>query len=218
MDSMDNVRKRCEALEQRTRPLQQHTRLVERWRRWGRNPWRVAAVAALGLALACPFTGQAKTFHCGAGDVQCLIDAIDEANGNGGKNRIRLAAGTYTLTAIHNGTTHDTNGLPVITSPLTIVGAGATTTIIERDVSTPPFRLLKVAATGSLSLEGLTLRGGALSRESNIGGEGGGIFTDGTVTLTNCTLTDNMAILGGGIYTNNGTVTITNCLLVPLQG
>ena len=35
MDSMDNVRERFEALEQRTEQLQQHTHMVEWWlRRW----------------------------------------------------------------------------------------------------------------------------------------------------------------------------------------
>ena len=65
---------------------------------WWCLPWRLAAVIALGLTLANSSAVQAKTFHCGAGDVQCLIDAINAANANGQKNTIRLAAGTYTLT------------------------------------------------------------------------------------------------------------------------
>jgi hypothetical protein len=40
---------------------------------------------------------QAKTFHCGTGDVLCLITAITEANAFGKKNDIRLKVGTYTL-------------------------------------------------------------------------------------------------------------------------
>ena len=63
-----------------------------------------------------------------------------------------LGGGTYTLTASNNGTSGDTTGLPVITSPLTIQGAGAETTIMERDTSAPEFRLLKVA--GTLRFEG----------------------------------------------------------------
>ena len=130
MDSMDNFRERFEGLEQRTEQGYQHTRMIERRPRWWRIPWSVAAVVALGLALALPLTGQAKTFQCGGGDVPCLIAAINDANANGEKNTIRLEAGTYTLTAPDN----PDNGLPVITSPLTIVGRGAETTIIERDV------------------------------------------------------------------------------------
>ena len=78
----DNVRERCAALEQRTAHLQEHTRPVER-QRWWPMTWPVAAVAALGLALALPLSVQAKTFRCSAGDVPCLIDAINAANANG---------------------------------------------------------------------------------------------------------------------------------------
>jgi hypothetical protein len=47
MDSMDNVRERLAALEQRTEHLQQHTRTVERRLRW----WRGLACGALVLGL-----------------------------------------------------------------------------------------------------------------------------------------------------------------------
>jgi aspartyl/asparaginyl beta-hydroxylase (cupin superfamily) len=42
MDSMDNIRERFEALEQRTERLQQHARMVEQRLRWWLSPgeWR----------------------------------------------------------------------------------------------------------------------------------------------------------------------------------
>jgi hypothetical protein len=139
----------------------------------------------------------------------CLIQAIHTANGNGQTNTIHLEAGTYTLTAIDNGT----NGLPVIESPLTLVGAGSETTSIERDVSAPTFRILMVGAAGNLTLTGLTLRGG-----ENIEG-GGGIFNGGTLTITHSTLSSNLTSslflggsFGGGIY-NGGILTITQSIL-----
>ena len=163
MDNLDNFRERFEALEQpteswkpQTHALAGHTCPGERRRRWWPLAWPVAAVATLGLALALPHSVQAKTFHCDAGDVTCLIAAINQANVNGEKNTIRLQAGTYTLTVVDN----DSNGLPVITSRLTITGEGAETTIIERGASAPAFRLFMVAESGILSLERLTLRGG----------------------------------------------------------
>jgi len=159
MESMDNVREQCEALEQRMEQLQQPTRTVEQRLHWWCIPWSVAVVVALGLALGLPLTGQAKIFHCGGGDVQCLIAAINEANANGEKNTIRLAAGTYTLTAVDN----DRNGLPVITSVLTITGQGAETTIVERGTSAPPFGILSVVEAGTLTLKRLTLRQGGAS-------------------------------------------------------
>jgi hypothetical protein len=154
--------------------------------------------------------GQAADFTCPGGDVACLITALNGANTNGGTNTITLAAGTYTLRDVDN-TTDGPNGLPSITSTLTITGAGADTTTIERQASgspTPPqFRLLHVAATGSLTLNGLTLRGGG-----GLGLFGGGIYNVGILTLTNSTLTANTAYSGGGIY-NVGTATLTTCIL-----
>src|SRR5215510_607510 len=123
MESMDNFRERFEALAPQMKVMGAHTRTVERRLRWWRGTWSVAAVIALGFALALPLPVLATTFHCGAGDVPCLIDAINEANANGTKNTIRLDAGTYTLTAVDN-TPNNPNGLPSVTSTLTIRGAG----------------------------------------------------------------------------------------------
>jgi len=69
MDSLENLRQQCTAVAQQRQ---------ERGLCWGRRPWSVAVVAALGLALALPGAVQAKTFHCDAGDVKCLIDAIKD--------------------------------------------------------------------------------------------------------------------------------------------
>ena len=189
---------------------------------WWCLTWRLAAVLALGFTLASPSTVQAKTFHCGAGDVQCLIDAIRDANANGEENTIRLAAGTYTLTDVDNHT-DGPNGLPSITSPLTITGAGVDTTIIERQASATPrppaFRLLYVAATGSLTLNGLTLQGGALGLDVLPDPEsGGGILNYGTVALTQCTLAHNTAGRDGGGIANFGTLTLTHSTLVANAG
>ena len=210
MDSMDHCRKRCAPLEQQTEPLKQQTQALQAQtrpgdrRRWWPLAWPGAAVAALGLTLALPLSGQAKTFRCHAGDVPCLIDAINEANANGEANTIRLAAGTYTLTEADNGDSPSVaNGLPVITSPLTITGRGADNTSIARDASAPRFRILEVATTGTLTLKRLTLRGGSGVFS------GGGILNEGTLTLVRTTVTDNGTSLGfgAGIFTS-GTLTL----------
>jgi hypothetical protein len=74
-------------------------------------------VAAIGVALVTPHPVQAKTFRCGAGDVACLIAAINDANASGRpKNTIHLEAGAYTLTTVDN-TTGGPSGLPSVTSP-----------------------------------------------------------------------------------------------------
>jgi hypothetical protein len=127
-----------------------------------------------------PHLTQAKTFHCGVADAPCLIASITEANTNGQKeNDIRLEAGTYTLTTVNN-TTDGPNGLPSVTSTLTITGEGAGETMIERAASGPGFRLLHVVPTGALMLEQVTLQGG----QSFLGGQGGGLWNTGTLKPT----------------------------------
>jgi hypothetical protein len=67
--------------------------------------------------------------------------------------------------------------------------------IIERAAGAPFFRLFHVAATGNLTLDGLTLAGG------NIVGEGGGLRNRGRTVVMHSTLTDNAADYGGGSAT-----------------
>src|SRR5712691_11915418 len=137
MDSMDNFRERFEALEQQKKVIGAHTRMVERRLRWW---WGIACAGLLVSLLSLAPLSQAADFACAAGDVACLIDAINQANANGEANTITLEAGTYTLTAVDNDT-DGLNGLPSVTSTLTLQGAGIDTTVIERDASGPPFRL-----------------------------------------------------------------------------
>ena len=183
-----------------------------------RLQWRSLALKsiAFGMALAATAPVQAKTFHCGAGDVPCLIAAITEANTNGQKkNRIQLDAGTYTLMAADNDT-DGPNGFPSITSDLDITGARdeATGTIIERQARTSTFRLIHVAATGQLTLKRLTLRGGGYLPFLFPRLSGGGLFNrGGTVTITDSTLTNNVASFGGALYNDGGTVTLTHSIL-----
>jgi len=188
----------------------------------------VPVVTALVFALALARPIQAVVLTCPSGDVACLIQAINTANENGQENTIELEAGIYSLTAINN-MTDGPNGLPSITSTLTITGAElegvvraaenelpplpiGITTVIERNAlgSPPPFRLFHVAAGGVLTLEVLTLRGGD-------GSLGGGLLNLGTLTIRDSTLVGNRAQVAGALF-NNGTFTMTNSTLAANSG
>jgi hypothetical protein len=180
--------------------------------------WRCRAIGSVSIAAAfigalmLSQPGQAAEFTCTSGDIACLIKAIREANANGEANTITLEAGTYPLITVDNNT-DGSNGLPSITSSLTLRGAGADATVIERSAGTPPFRLVHVAATGALTLEGLTLRGGTATRGPRFE-PGGGLFNNGgTVTLTRTILTGNTAGGGGGLANHRGTVLLTQALV-----
>ncbi|MBM3135875.1 MAG: hypothetical protein FJZ89_11470, partial [Chloroflexi bacterium] len=146
-------------------------------------------------------------------DVAGLIAAINTAKANGvGLDTINLATGTYTLTAVDNGY----NGLPVVTSSITINGNSAT---IMRDSAASPFRIFEITTTGSLTLNSLTLSGGRTAEN------GGAIYNDGGIlTIISSTLSGNTATyhggwvgyydgVGGAIYNNGGTVNITSSTL-----
>ena len=171
----------------------------------------VQMVASIVLALVISQATYAAVFHCSSGDVDCLIDSINTANANGEENTIILEAGIYSLTAVNNTGGGGPNGLPLVISTLTIKGAGAETTIIERKASAPLFRLLFIRASGNLTLEGLSLRGGEGQ------GVGGALWNDGgTVTIVKSTLAGNRTVFsGGGIFSGNtrGTVNIINSTL-----
>jgi hypothetical protein len=180
--------------------------------------WRCRAMGSVSIAAAFIGTlmlshpGRAAEFTCASGDIACLIKAMREANANGEANAITLEAGTYLLATVDNNT-DGSNGLPSITSPLTLHGAGADATVIERAAGIPPFRLVHVAATGALTLEGLTLRGGLASSGPRFE-PGGGLFNNGgAVALTRTILTGNAAGGGGGMANHGGTVLLTQALV-----
>ncbi len=155
---------------------------IARWSMKTGRGWLVVAGLLGLLGLARPL--DAAEFACAAGDVACLITAINAANASGTANTLTLAAGPYTLTAVDNNTDGLT-GLPSVTSPLTLRGAGADSTMIERAVGAPQFRLLHVALQGTLALEGLTLQGGDLA---GLADGGGGVRNHGTLTMTHSLL------------------------------
>jgi hypothetical protein len=169
----------------------------------------MSVVAALVCALGLSRPGQAAEFTCAGGDVACLIAAMNTANANREENTLTLEAGIYPLTAVDNDT-DGPNGLPSITGTLTLMGAGVESTVIEREGSAPFFRLAHVAAAGTLTLEGLTLRGGSIGP----GHPGGGLLNNGgAVVLTRTILTGNAAAGGGGIANRGGTVLLAQTLI-----
>jgi len=165
-----------------------------------------------------------STSDSGAGTLrQAIID--NEAAGGG--NTINFSiTGTITLTSDRL----------LITKDVTITGPGARLLTVQRSTagSTPDFGIFRTGThTGAInvSISGLTITnasgafeaalynlGGATLNVSdctitgnNITGFGGGVFNEsGTVTLSNCAITNNTASQGAGVD-NQGTMTLRNC-------
>ena len=157
-----------------------------------------------------------------------LREAIKCANSLPGADTIEVPAGTYTLTIVGAGEDAAATGDLDINGDLTIIGAGAATTIVDGNALDRVFEF----RFGIVEISGLTIRNGSANLGSGIliqqstltlnsstvssnsatgfGGKGGGIGNGRTMTITNSTISGNSATgLGGGIL-NGGTMTITN--------
>ncbi len=113
------------------------------------------------------------------------------------------------LTAVDNNFLGD-NGLPVISTDMTIAGNGYT---IARDPGAPDFRLILVHGTSPhLALDAVTLANGmAVDGGAMFGAAGGALYNAfGTVDLFDSTLIGNTADNGGGMWSSHGHVTLTN--------
>ena len=144
---------------------------------WGGTQTLLVAMG-LGLSLGPLAHAQAATLTVAPGAAEisadgvcALREALINANNDAatypdcpagsGADTIELAANsTYTLTDAPAECMADgPNGLPSVTTAITLNGNGAT---IERSAvdGTPTFRLLHVAATGDLTVQNLTIRRG----------------------------------------------------------
>ncbi len=105
--------------------------------------------------------------------VPALVNAINTADSTGGAALTLAANCNYRLTGPHNLG----NGLPVITAPIGIVG-GPNTSITGNNTT---FRILEVASSGRLDLQGVSISSGGP----------GGILNGGNLLLDHATVHNN---------------------------
>jgi len=181
----------------------------------------MAVLPAMAAAEAAPAL-PSVTIACG--DVTGLKAAIVTANG-GGPSTIVLAPNcVYTLTSAVTpvSPTQGAVGLPIVTRTVHLVGLNTT---IQR-VSSSNFRIAEVAGSGgnsaTLTIEGITLRGGRTSGVLFNAGLGGCLLASYTgLTPTNATLVvakskveGCAAFSGGGIYADShASLEVTDSLI-----
>jgi hypothetical protein len=171
----------------------------------GISAWLVICLlASLWLSSPTPVHAATITVACNPSD---LRDAIIQANGNSEPDTLELAPNCrYTYFSGPYGENGQTDALPVISSEITVQGAGAT---IERSsqAGVAEFRILELDSGANLSLYDITIKGGSLT---NPGGpsSGGGIYNGGgRLTLTNVNISNNRAGNAGGIRALDGSIT-----------
>ena len=137
-------------------------------------------------------TGDTNDGFCGVADC-----SLREAIGSGDSgDSINIPIGTYTLTL---GTEL------LINKSLTINGTGSGDSIIQAAASSAAAtsRVFNITSGNNVAISDVTIQHG------NISASGGGILNNGTLALTNGTVSGNTAFYGGGIF-NVGTLTLTN--------
>src|SRR5438105_7706294 len=130
----------------------------------------VSTAAAALVASTAAGASASVNVPCSAGGAG-LVAAVDTVNAAGGGS-INLVSGcTYSLTT-RNNMAIGGNGLPVVVSPITVNGNGAT---IAGNSSN--FRIVAIngPAGGSLILNGVTITGGSILG-SMVAGAGGAIL------------------------------------------
>src|SRR4051812_9770569 len=151
-----------------------------------------------------------------AGGACTLRSAVQAANQVAGPSTINLAAGTYVLTIAPSGPDNDATGdldVTNLSGKLTINGAGAGTsgTIIDGNLTD---RIFDLRTDTNVEIKGVRIRNGRTQALANAtacpsGGGGvdeigGGIYTDGALTLTDDVITGNMVSGNGGGVARSG--------------
>ncbi|MBI3421543.1 MAG: ExeM/NucH family extracellular endonuclease [Acidobacteria bacterium] len=141
---------------------------------------------------------------CNDGTGKCTLRAaLMEANAI-------TACSPLTIDFSVTGTINLATALPNLNHPnLTISGPGADQLDVHRNAAAL-FRIFSINSGKTVALSGLSISNGNVT-----GVDGGGVFSSGNLTLTNCALTGNQTDgEGGAVYaTLNGQLTLTGCTL-----
>ena len=163
--------------------------------------WPVLCLLLCSLGLLGNASGATipvtNTNDSGAGSLRA---AITTANGDSGDMINITATGTVTLLS----------ALPALAADMTITGPGANILTVSGNNSATVGSIFAINTGVTASISGLTIANG--NSNSNDQG-GGGILNDGTLTVSNCTISGNSGTgsvnnEGGGI-TNFGTMTVS---------
>lgn len=175
-----------------------------------------ALIAACLMVAAAP--AHAKTFTVDRNDDpdpvyadDCTVNASDcslrgaivLANTAAGPDEITVPAGTYTLTRPGGFEDAASTGDLDITGDLTITGAGTRTTSIVGGPEPFDDRILDSHDSVSTTITGITITGGKAGAY-----EGGGVRSEGDLTLESVIVEDNAAGTGGGIDSRGGDLTL----------
>jgi CSLREA domain-containing protein len=138
-------------------------------------------------------------------DALCTLrEAVTAANNNANfRGCTSTGYGADTITFSVSGTILLGESLPPVTAAggaLTINGSGHSITISGNNT----VKVFSVLADAALALRSLTIA------NANVEIGGGGVWSMGSLTITNCAFSNNHAFQGGGISAVGGTLTVSS--------
>jgi CSLREA domain-containing protein len=139
-----------------------------------------------------------------------LRAAIQEANATPAPDTITVPPGTYVLSVAGRGEDLAATGDLDIRGPLSIIGAGPASTIIDGSAAD---RVFHIIGPIGVQMSGFTLRNGSVPRPADISADGGGgaiyVVGGGSLTLTNVAVSGNNATSGAIAIDDGGSLTMT---------
>src|SRR5438132_9965927 len=149
---------------------------------------------------------------CATAGARCTLRAaIQEANAHTGPDTIMVPAGTYLLTIAGRGEDAAATGdLDITDDVTTITGAGAASTILDGNGIDRIFEIANPAAVVAISF--LTIRNGDPGPVAG-DADGGGVYNQGTLTLTDVVVANNTSAGGGGGLSSVNDLTLTDCVV-----
>ena len=160
----------------------------------------LSLLAVFAVLLLCPRAA------CGA--THTVADTADNAADTGSlRYAVNTAANGDTIDFAANviGTITLTNGPLAVNTNVTIQGPGAGLLTISGNHAVSVFTL---SGGSTVTLSGLTIANGKGSGDH--GTDGGGIYGDGTLTVTSCTFSNNSASAFGGAIDLFGTLVVNS--------
>jgi predicted outer membrane repeat protein len=162
----------------------------------------IALLVGLALSVGVSLGAQAATTWtvcasgCDYSSIKAAIAAPTTLNGD----TLAIGAGTYTEAGIR------------VTKSLTLQGENTVSTIVQAatTLGTTSNRVFFIPRGVTVTLQALTIRHGHAVEDYGDGHYGGGLYNEGTLTLTQSTISHNTAGHGnGGGLANFGTLTLT---------
>jgi hypothetical protein len=160
----------------------------------------VALLVGLALSVGSVIGAPAATTWtvCAGGCDYATIKSAIAASTTLDGDTLAIAAGTYTEAGI------------IVSKNLTLQGVAAASTLVQAaaPAGAASTRVFTIARGVTATIRELTIRyGRAWTSEGN----GGGLANNGALTLINCTIHDNSAFNGGGLFNNtDGTLSLIN--------